>query len=261
MNIRLVNGAATSYNQTGMYLDLPSNFGFDANTITANISVEENAFKPGGTVTSNKNIQSRSIPIVGKYHSTNSQTANDLISQVHTFCLVNQPLRIYIIGNGVNRYLDNAYYETSTITTLGPFDTYMAISINFTVESPFWRTETLETSTQSGLSDGDTFIITNTNTMNSYPIIAVTANGDLTTFSLKNYSYFGIKTVISNPYFKVNEVITINCGLGTITYFGNSILQYFSGSIIQLVPGVNNFKYNGTGEATVVFSWPLQEIR
>ena len=138
--------------------------------------------------------------------------------------------------------------------------TLAKVKIEWQVDDPFWYSEDEETRTFSMGGDG-TFSIDLSSLPNCYrgqhPQITIGSPVFLpvATFQLTNDSDGGLSCRYGDPYLGFGNSATIDSVYGTVTRSDDeNTIRYFEGEFLRLVPGVNNFSYEGPA-CDLTFTW------
>jgi phage-related protein len=127
------------------------------------------------------------------------------------------------------------------------------VQVTFVCEDPFWYEGYVEETTTIA-SSPTTFPIFVTGNVEVHPIITVTPSATNASMKLENLTDDTLFTFI-DANFLSGEVMVFNGVTGAVTKVTPDKIQYFAGSFLRLLPGLNYIKYTGAvGTVKIAFT-------
>lgn len=122
---------------------------------------------------------------------------------------------------------------------------------------PFWYADTVQDDIQVLTGDDQWTVDTGAlTTVRLYPVITIEApaSASVSSVTLRNVTTGSQQFVYADPGLANGAVAVIDSGAGTVTRAGGNTIRYYSGSWLQLEPGINEIEYEGPA-ATVTITW------
>jgi len=256
MNIRLVKNGGDVNNSSDCF-DLPSNFSFDNDALDRDYKAENRIFQDGGKVQGFGVIGSKEKTVSGRYLTKPAgKTVDQWSSELLSFCIYNEPLRLYIMNNNI----DGLWFYSGVYLKDRPrkpivFAYQDEIEMTFIIENPYRKSESLVTETFSGISNNSTFSMNIAGLFRVSPVLTITAKATNSAFSIINTSDNFLSLDVSYPNFLANDIMIADCENSTLIKNSISLKNYMNSDFIKLVPGANVLKYTGQANIDLVITY------
>lgn len=253
MNIKLIDSNSNVFN-------FPTSWGFKTFGLQRNIKIEKQVFIDGGRQIGDRTLNNRQIIIYGHYTADTIKDVNEKISEFYAFMINGEPIRLYV-ENYRSSYIDGVYLSKTQPDPI-VFSKIQKFELTLEAENPFWVIDTEHESENLNTANEDILTITNNCDYPVYPNIHIKALGSLTDFILINQTDNNLTCQIYYPQMLTNKEIDIDSQSGTVTDTASaqSIIQYWSGSFLKLLPGANSIQFQGGNNADITFTWYEKEL-
>jgi len=200
------------------------------------------AFRDGGDEIGDKKLDTRVLSIEGII-SDNATYAATMATINSWLYKTNLKLSI-TAGKHINvksiSDVNNTFYE-------GGFFRLSKLKFNCICPDPFFYTDAVVTTTKVIAVSPYVFNITNSSLFDVLPVFVITNAVDNFDLNVENATDVGKYFKYTDPGFVALKVLTVDNKAGTVRINGINSIQYYSGSWLRLLPGVNTIVYTGLG--------------
>ena len=179
------------------------------------------------------------------------RTARDAMLQV----IANRTGNLYLF---TDRFAEARLTKYSEAIVDGSGIEALDFILEFTCSEPFEQSETLNSSSLTTSTSGDsTYTVTNNGNYETFAKITVTApassivNDILVSNTTRDETFTFLGTLAGTKALIVNSLVTPF----TVTNDGVDAVSDFSGEVIKLSPGANTIKFNAIINAVLKFEW------
>jgi hypothetical protein len=233
-------------------MSLPDHFRIVGLPAEYRFKSEDRAFSHGSVSVGDNKAEARKVELEGFIDGTNDvgfwTAYNSIMAQFRGL----EGCRLYLDSS---RYLEVAALYKADHEFYPGFPFRKArLKITLYCADPVIHAAVASIHTEAVSASPATFSVANGGSVEVFPVITITANGDCTNLTLENLTDGGRKFQYQDPNMVSGAVLTIDGEAGTVYRGTSNVLNFYNGAFLRLMAGSNNLKYTG-GNCTIALTW------